>query len=143
MTGRRTGRTLPGDVYLPGHGPRPADGWFEHGDAMAWASDLFDGGHHWLAHEVWEAMWVTLPRESAKARFLQGLLLAAASLVKQDVGYPEAADALFLDAVAALEDAMYELGAVVDGIDLLHFVAIVDHALHDGPAAHIPDRRTP
>ncbi len=106
---------------------------------MAWAADLFDGGHYWLAHEVWESLWVKLPRASGKARFLQGLLLAAASLVKQVVGYPEAADALFLDAVAALEDAMYELGAVVEGVDVLHFVAIVDHALHHGPAAHVPD----
>jgi len=114
-----------------------------HPDAMAWAADLFDGGHHWLAHEMWESKWAGEPRASARARFYQGLLLAAASLVKQEVGYPDAADALFLEAVGALEEAMHELGAVIEGVDLLHFVAIVDHALHDGPPAHVPDGGSP
>lgn len=137
--GFRTGRLLPQTAYLPGHGPRPAPEWLEHEDAMAWAADLFDAGHHWLAHEVWESLWIQHPRASAPARFLQGLLMAAASLVKQAAGYADAAHEVFMQAVALLEDAMYELGAVVEGIDILHFVAIVDHALHGGPAAHVPD----
>jgi hypothetical protein len=137
--GRRTGRTLPVEPYLPGRGTRPDEGWLVDDAPMAWACDLFDAGHHWLAHEVWEQLWMEEPREADRARFFQGLLLAAASLVKQDLGFPDSAEELFFEAVSALEDAMHGLGEVVDGVDLLHFVAIVDHALHDGPAPHVPD----
>lgn len=136
--GARTRRALPPVPYLPGVGVRPDPGWLTHAPPWPWAVDLFDGGYFWEAHEVWESMWIELPRSSPRARFLQGLLLCAGAMVKQSAGYPEAADALFLQAVEALEEAVFALGDVIDGVDVLEFVALVDLAMHDGPLPHVP-----
>ena len=136
MKGARTGRDLPLAPYLPGVGVRPDPRWLIHDDAWAWAGDLFDAGFYWEAHEVWESMWLKLPRASARARFFQGLLLLAAALVKQ-ASFPESADALFLQGVEALEEAVHALGDEIDGVDVLELVGMVDGALHGGPAPRL------
>jgi uncharacterized protein len=43
---------------------------------------IFNEGHHWHAHEAWEALWLEL--EGDDKTFLQGLIMAAALLVHYD-----------------------------------------------------------
>ena len=62
--------------------------------------------------------------------------LCAAALVKQ-ASFPESADALFLQGVEALEEAVHALGDEIDGVDVLELVGMVDGALHGGPAPRL------
>jgi predicted metal-dependent hydrolase len=121
-------------VYRPGHGSRPDAATLTDPDPMAWASDLFDAGRYWAAHEVWESLWAKLPRDSDEARFYQGLILVSASLLKHSTGSAEAASSLFARAVEIFE-GLIDDGDVIAGVDVLELVASVDHALHGGPSA--------
>ena len=40
----------------------------------------------WEAHEAWEAVWLAAGAETPVGRFLQGLIQAAAALLKRHVG---------------------------------------------------------
>jgi len=48
--------------------------------------DLFNAFYFWEAHESWKAAWSVLPRESAPALLLQGLIQIAAALIKIHAG---------------------------------------------------------
>lgn len=43
---------------------------------------LFNGGHHWHAHEAWEPLWMGL--EGDDKLFVQGLIMSAAMLHQYD-----------------------------------------------------------
>ena len=44
--------------------------------------DLFNRFYFWEAHEAWEPLWTSYPGEAEPARFIQGLINIAASLLK-------------------------------------------------------------
>jgi predicted metal-dependent hydrolase len=74
-----------------------------------YAIDLFNAGYYWEAHEVLEAIWHGAGRESEVGRFAQGLIQAAAALLKASMGetasarrLAEAASQKLLGGAAAL-----------------------------------------
>ena len=60
---------------------------------QAWLAgwELLDAGCFWEAHEVWEAVWMALPPNSAERRFVQTAIQLANGLLKQKMGRPKAA----------------------------------------------------
>ena len=50
-------------------------------EALAWGADLYHQGFPWEAHEVWEAVWHTLPRGGRGRSLVQGLVQMAAGEV--------------------------------------------------------------
>jgi len=92
-------------------------------DAWLRGLDLFDHRYYWEAHECWEAIWHAVPREEPFSFLLQGLIQAAAYLLKAHMQHHEAAARLRLvsieklSAVLATEDMPYR------GIDLNQFIA--------------------
>jgi hypothetical protein len=48
--------------------------------------DLFNHGYPWEAHEAWEPLWFAAPRDRAERALLQGLIHAAAAVVKAKGG---------------------------------------------------------
>ncbi len=44
--------------------------------------DLFNRWYFWEAHEAWEPLWRARPADSEPARFIQGLVGVAATLLK-------------------------------------------------------------
>lgn len=47
--------------------------------------DLFNRAFFWEAHEAWEAVWLAAGTDTVVGRYLQGLIQAAAALLKQHV----------------------------------------------------------
>lgn len=115
---RRGTRPLPVRRHLPGEGPHPASEGFEATGGWDWACELFDHRYYWEAHEAWEAMWAQLPRSSAEARFLQGLICGAASVIKHHQGQHEGARRLLARARQHLASATGSLGPRPRGIDV-------------------------
>jgi hypothetical protein len=56
--------------------------------------DLFNRWYFWEAHEAWESLWRAHSPQSAPARYIQGLIAAAASLLKLRMGQVRAARTL-------------------------------------------------
>lgn len=54
----------------------------EHHPALEEGIRLFNEGKHWEAHEAWEDLWLGLEGEDKV--FVQGLIMAAAMLVKYE-----------------------------------------------------------
>ena len=48
-------------------------------ELLRFGVDLFNAGHYWHSHEVWEAVWMDAPQELRA--FYQGLIQVAAGLV--------------------------------------------------------------
>lgn len=46
------------------------------------ATDLFNHGYYWEAHEAWEGLWIAAGRSGTTADFLKGLIKLAAAGVK-------------------------------------------------------------
>jgi predicted metal-dependent hydrolase len=63
--------------HLPWH----PDEWRTVSDWL-YGVDLFHRFYFWEAHEAWEGLWTVMPRESAPALLLQGLIQIAAALLK-------------------------------------------------------------
>lgn len=101
---RYSPRTLPRSAFVPGvsqRADRPtqpllrptvvdfdalaADDDFRHG------LDLFNHGFPWEAHEAWEPLWFSAPRDRPERALLQGLIHAAAAVVKARAGALDAA----------------------------------------------------
>ena len=90
---------LPSVPYIPGQTPRPEDGQYdglkdtarpgmsvaELAQCKAWSAgwELLDAGCFWEAHEVWEAVWLALPQNSAERRFVQAAIQLANGLLKK------------------------------------------------------------
>jgi len=115
---RRSQRPFPRRRHLPAPGtPHPATEGFIAVADDAWARDLFDHRFYWEAHEAWETAWAALPRASPQARFYQGLICAAAFVVKQHQGVPAGAGRLLERARDHLDVAAQALGPTPHGID--------------------------
>jgi predicted metal-dependent hydrolase len=136
------GLPLPPYRYLPGRGrhplrhpegylygrdqavdPSPPETeWIRNRDHR-YAIDLWNRGYLWEAHEAWEGLWKLLPRGAPEARALQGLIQAAAALIKDEMGQERAAERLFGASTARLEGALDDAGgARVVGIDIAAFL---------------------
>lgn len=130
---------LPPYRYVPGLGPHPfrsaAGHLYTDGRAPAeqpwdpaqpWRTDrrwlrgidLYNQRYLWEAHEAWEALWHHAPRGSAEASLLQGLIQAAAGLLKRHMGEPAAAERLLVQATRRLEEAERLAGPHLRGIGL-------------------------
>lgn len=105
-------RTLPAWRFIPGltgpresrhtasvHGPWTAEQWPTLQPYLR-GVDLFNRWYFWEAHEAWESLWRVHPPQSEPARYIQGLIGAAASLLKLHMGQVRAAQTL---SVAACE----------------------------------------
>ena len=98
--------------------------------------ELFNAGHHWEAHEAWEAVWkdAKAAGDGSVASFVQGLIWCAAAWVKRRVGEPRGA-ALHADRVAGRMAGLR--GSVGDrclGLALDEVVALARQAADGGPA---------
>jgi hypothetical protein len=60
--------------------------------------DLFNRWYFWEAHEAWERLWRAHPPQSDPARFIQGLIGAAAALLKFRMGNTRSARTLSMAA---------------------------------------------
>lgn len=108
---------LPAVRYIPGRSPHPktlppeptpelpaASAWWDDARFLR-GLDLFDAQYYWEAHEVWESLWLELPRAEAPARLIQGLIQGAAAVVKRQQGDRTAAASLTRAALARLDEA--------------------------------------
>ncbi len=75
--------------------PRPED-WAA-SDTYLLATDLYNHGYWWEAHETWEALWQVSDKGGVQGRFLQGLIQLAACHLKWHMGH--------LDGVARLRES--------------------------------------
>lgn len=120
MHTRYTTGALPPYRHRPGTTPHPVRDRTGHSygrksealsvDEASWrenttyllAIDLFNEGYYWEAHEELEAYWVGAGRNTRIGLFLQGIIQAAAALLKLEVGKPAAAASLAAAATAKL-----------------------------------------
>jgi len=131
MPKRYTARPLPPYRYRSGSTPHPIrdpaghsygkesapryidqDDW-AHCEQYLFAVDLLNDGYYWEAHEELEGLWLGTGRDSPAGRFLQGLIQAAAALLKLEAGKVQSA-ARLVDAAAA---KLLEPGGTFLGID--------------------------
>ncbi|MFT4977504.1 MAG: hypothetical protein ACI8S6_003409 [Myxococcota bacterium] len=129
---RRTALDLPQYRYVPGLNPHP----FRHHDGhsytdgsappedpeqlpMMWlyGCDLFDHRFYWEAHEAWEACWHHAP-PGPRRELLQGLIQAAAAILKRHMGHERAAARLLAAAAVRLQAAAAQSGGRLDGLDI-------------------------
>jgi len=104
---RYSSRSLPLAAFVPGiskRADRPTtaptrptavdlDALATHDD-FRYGVDLFNHGFPWEAHEAWEPLWFAAPRERPERALLQGLIHAAAAVVKAKAGANDAARGL-------------------------------------------------
>jgi len=91
---------------------------------------LFNGGHWYEAHEVWEEAW---KGESGPRRaLLQGLIQVAAGCLKQREGRAEGARTLFTRALERLES----LPATCEGVEVGVLVSQVRQWREAGAPGH-------
>lgn len=75
-------RYLPGKNLHPGEGHLPA--WGNH--AYAYGVDLYHAGFFFEAHEAWESVWLSLPKNDLQRTFLLGLIQNTAAQLKLATG---------------------------------------------------------
>ncbi len=149
---RLTERPLPSYRYVPGLQPHPfrhpdghlyTDGsapeevvwradlpWREDPDWL-WGCELFDQRFYWEAHEAWEALWHQVPRGGQSSELLQGLIQAAAFVLKQHMGHTAGAKRLLARASSRLERVAKGPPEVHRGLDLDAVIAQL-HAFEQG-----------
>lgn len=106
--------TRPASRFIPGltpprqsrqtaavHGPWTVEQWPTLQPYLR-GVDLFNRWYFWEAHEEWEPLWRAYPPQSEPAQYLQGLIGAAASLLKLRMGQMRAAWTLSAAACARL-----------------------------------------
>ena len=71
--------------------------WFEN-EAYVYGIDLFNHGFFYEAHEVWEALWMKVDRETVQGKFLKALIQLAASRLKTLMGEAKPPERLSLKA---------------------------------------------
>jgi predicted metal-dependent hydrolase len=100
-------------------------------ECLAEGVALFNAGHWYQAHEVWEDAWRL---ESGERRMLlQGLILVAAGWLKREAARAEGARTLFTRALERLEP----LPATCHGVDVGALVPQVRH-WREGGASPLP-----
>lgn len=116
---------------LPEAPQRPvAPGAWRESEAYLFGIDLFNAGYFWECHEALEGPWRAAGRGSVQGRFLQGLILLAASELQREAGLPGAARRLGARALARLE----ELPTPYMGVDVAALVAALRERASDaGP----------
>ncbi len=121
---RYTDRPFPGYRFRPGHTPHPTRDPQGHSygshppsverfEPSEWRRcqeylygvDLFNHGYWWEAHEAWEAVWLAAGRDTGLGQFVQGLIQAAASLLKHSLDQPTGAERLWAAAYGRLRCA--------------------------------------
>ena len=80
-------------------------------DDFRFGVDLFNHGFAWEAHEAWEPLWFSAPRERDERALLPGLIQAAAAVLKARAGALDAARG-FVD--SACEHLALVTGTVVE-----------------------------
>lgn len=143
---RRSATPLPPYRYVPGRNPHPfrhpgghsyTDGSAPHEDPAdtpaqwIYGCDLFDHRYYWEAHEAWEACWHHTP-PGPRRELIQGLIQAAAAILKRHMGHQRAADRLFGAATRRLREAAQQGGASIDGIDVIATLAAIEGAYPAG-----------
>lgn len=102
--------------------------------------DLFNRAYLWEAHEAWEAVWLAAGAETVVGRFLQGLIQAAAAMLKRHVGMPRGARNLLAKSARNLTPATEWLGAAGEerfmGIRLDEWQEALECYLEDGTSAY-------
>jgi hypothetical protein len=127
---RYSSRSLPPAAFVPGvskradrPAPPPARPTVVDLDALAanddfrYGVDLFNHGFPWEAHEAWEPLWFTAPRERPERALLQGLIHAAAAVVKARAGANDAARGVVDSA------CQYLARAITSVLDVPDFIA--------------------
>jgi hypothetical protein len=122
MTPRYTKRQFPPYRHRPGSTPHPIRDRDGHSygrqmpaatiDENSWntcgsylfAADLFNNGYYWEAHEELEVLWQSAGPNTTIGRFLQGIIQAAAALIKLETNKPEPAARLAAVAATKLRD---------------------------------------
>ncbi|MFK7876297.1 MAG: DUF309 domain-containing protein [Paracoccaceae bacterium] len=105
MTGQ--GDHWPSHAYIPGKTPRHAEDTFEHlritaieghdADQLSESAAFLVGlaylraGFYWEAHELFEPVWMALPKPSRERAFVQGLIQIANGFLKLKMDRPKAA----------------------------------------------------
>lgn len=118
---------LPGHAHVPGSGSTPDMAPLEAAKALApsvmrhedwqdnaaylYGHDLLDAGFFWEAHEVWEAVWLNCPPNSAEKLLLRMLIQQANTRLKLVMGRRNAAERLAAEVEALRIDLAGRLGA--------------------------------
>jgi len=128
---RYSSRPLPLAAFVPGvskrterpapqHRPASVDlDALSGNDDFRYGVDLFNHGFPWEAHEAWEPLWFTAPRERPERALLQGLIQAAAAVVKARAGANDAARGLVDSACEHLARATTTIFDVPDFVAAL------------------------
>lgn len=148
---RYSDRPMPSYRHVPGETPHPTrdpDGHsfgrelapvsideasWANNDLYLYAIDLFNAGYYWECHEALEALWHGVGRQSAVGRCVQGVIQAAAALLKAITAKPKPARTLAAAAAAKLRSG----DAVVLGIDA-HGLAEMVLAYTEGGEQDLP-----
>ena len=133
---RVPGLCMPAYRYIPGKHPHPTKHPQGHNNALCdpplpkdWAStpnhkswlrglDLFDHRYYWECHEQLEEVWKIQPHESPSKALVQGIILAAAFLLKHHMGHYPAVTTLQAHALTRLTHSKRLMGDSVWGIHL-------------------------
>jgi hypothetical protein len=86
---------------------------WRHSEPFLFAIDLFNHGYYWESHEWLEALWQGSGRGGEIAVFVQGLIQAAAALLKHSMARTDSAARLASFAIAKLRRD----GEIVLGVD--------------------------
>nr|WP_286193844.1 DUF309 domain-containing protein [Tropicibacter sp. R16_0] len=141
---------MPAVPYVPGATPRPEEGAYDAlrvtarpgmsvcdlADSDAWTAGwaFLEAECFWEAHEVWEAVWLVLPPNSAERRFVQAVIQLANALLKEKMDRPQAVRRLCVDCRAGLNGASTEVmgirvASVLERLDALEARIEGDDAL--------------
>jgi 8-oxo-dGTP diphosphatase len=127
---------------LPPEVPPWSPGPWEEDDAFRHAVDLFAHHYWWEAHEAWEGLWHRTDPAGPHHALFQGLIQAAAALLRRHLGDPGSAARLAEASVVKLLRAGALGGPVVHGVAVETFAASLGQALADGgfPRLRVPGR---
>jgi len=121
----------PPHAYVPGQTPRHPEGLFDphktdiasvpytrlH-ETQAWALGLafLSEGFAWEAHEMFEAIWLVCPPNSAEKLFVQALIQQANAALKLRMGRKKAAERLRITADQLLAEAFGRASGEIFGV---------------------------
>ena len=151
MIPRYSRESLPPYRFVPGESPHPTRSPAGHSygrelapiviDDQSWRScepylfaiDLFNHGYYWEAHEALEAIWRGVGPHTPIGTFAQGVIQAAAALLKHAMDERGSANRLASAAVAKLRAGT----AVILGVEAWAFADRLEQYL-DGQLAEPP-----